>query len=85
MRGLRSRSPINGTADKVNGSASVLSYTLSKKKERDLGYSNTKVRTKQFNLNDAVTPDELYRGAIKETKASGTATIEADRMVSRMA
>lgn len=85
MRGLGSRSPMHGTADKENRSASVLSYTLSKKKERDLGYSNSKVRTKQFHLNDGITPDELYRGAMKETKAGGAPSIEADRMVSKMA
>lgn len=85
MKGLRSRSPLQGTADKENRSTSVLSYTLSKKKDRDLGYSQGKIKTMQFTLNDAVTPDDLYRGASKERKTGAVPSIEADRMVSRMA
>lgn len=83
MRGLRSRSPIDRTADKENrgGSANILRHSLSRKKGLDLGVSLSGIKTQQFNIEDRVTPDDLFRGVSKEKKKDA----ETDRLIPKMA
>ena len=86
MRGLRNSGSVEKSLGKENRrdhSYGILSHTLTKKKAHDLNTSPN-VRVKHFNLNDSVTPDELYRGVSRD-KSRGKAEVDADKMVNRMA
>ena len=67
-------------------SASALAFTLTKKKNMDLGAKTSQsIKTRQFNPTDNLTPDDLFRATTRVGSKSPVRDHQNDKMMAKMA
>ena len=92
LKGSLSRTSLDPRGEnkenRIDSSAKVLGYTLTRKKQMDLGprsRSTTNIKTRQFNAGEAVTPDDLFRATIKGGKSTTDLTETDNKLFPKMA